>query len=266
MLKAITQLVYGSDRPIPEFLQFAKRAGYEGVELVMTMSGDLNLEATRDDYARIKGAGRESGIAFTSICAGGGVRPDALVTSPDPAMRRAARDAFAKCCEAGEALGIGALLVVPGVVTAEIQYDVAVDRAREELSKLAPVAANHGVVLCVENVWNKMFMSPTEMRDFVDSIDSPSVQAFLDVGNMLIWGFPEHWVRILGARTHRVHFKDFRRQGYEFVQLMDGDVDWPAVMAALRDTGYDGPVIQEVGGSEEELIETRRRMEQILAM
>jgi L-ribulose-5-phosphate 3-epimerase len=266
VLKAITQLCFGGGSSVREVLEFSKSAGYEGLELVMSVDGDLNLNATQADYDRLSALSDELGMAYTSICAGGGVAPGASLTADDPAARRAAHDGFAKSLEACEALGIGAVLCVPGSVSPEIRYDVALERAREGVRKLAPVAEAHKVKLCIENVWNKMLLSPTEMRDFVDSIESPYVAAFLDVGNMLIWSFPEHWIEILGERIARVHFKDFRRSDYAFVQLMDGDVDWPRVMAALRGVGYDGPVISEVDGDADAQVETARRMGTIIGL
>lgn len=101
----------------------------------------------------------------------------------------------------------------------------------------------------LENVWNKFLLSPVEMRTFLAQFDSPWVGAYLDVANILPYGYPEQWIRILDSQLVGVHFKDFRRavgtvEG--FVDLLEGDVDWPEVMAALRDVGYSGPVAAEL--------------------
>jgi L-ribulose-5-phosphate 3-epimerase len=101
----------------------------------------------------------------------------------------------------------------------------------------------------VENVWNKFLLSPLEMRRFIDEIDLPSVGVFFDVGNILLYGFPDQWIRILGKRIKRVHVKDFRTQVgtlHGFTGLLQGDVDWPAVIAALTDIGYDSYLTAEV--------------------
>jgi sugar phosphate isomerase/epimerase len=47
---------------------------------------------------------------------------------------------------------------------------------------------------------------------------------------------------------------------------MDGDTDWPAVVADLRSIGYDHPVIHEVGGDHEMQIEMAKRMKKIVAL
>src|SRR5690606_34875711 len=103
--------------------------------------------------------------------------------------------------------------------------------------------------LLVENVWNKFLLSPLEMARFVDDLDSPLAGVYFDVGNILRTGFPEHWIEILGARIKRVHFKDFRLAVDTlggFVGLLEGDVNWPAVVQALRRIGYDSWVTAEV--------------------
>ena len=83
---------------------------------------------------------------------------------------------------------------------------------------------------------------------------------------MMAYGYPEHWIRGLGGRIKRVHFKDFKRREHKFVDLMDGDTDWATVMADLRDIGYDAPVIHEVGGDRDAQIETAKRMKKIVAL
>ena len=130
-----------------------------------------------------------------------------------------------------------------------IPYDVCHDRASEALRQILPAAEQAGVALCIENVWNKFLLSPLEMRDFMDSFNSEMVGAYFDVGNVLLTGYPEHWIRILGRRIKRVHIKDFKRsvgtvEG--FVDLLEGDVDFQAVQQALSDIGYDGYVTAEM--------------------
>ena len=114
---------------------------------------------------------------------------------------------------------------------------------------MAPYAAARGVVIGIENIWNKFLLSPLEMRDYIDEIASPWVGVFLDVGNMLAFGYPQHWIRILGRRIRKIHFKDYRRgmPGLAgFVDLLAGDVDWAAVTDALEEIGYAGWVNAEM--------------------
>ena len=139
---------------------------------------------------------------------------------------------------------------MPGSVSVEfvperpvVAYDVCWQRAVAEMRRLAPVAAEHQIHIGVENVWNKFLLSPLEMRAFIDEIGSEWIGSYFDVGNVVYAGYPEQWIRILGKRIKKVHFKDFRRNPgglNSFVDILAGDVDWPTVMQAFEDIGYDG--------------------------
>jgi len=120
---------------------------------------------------------------------------------------------------------------------------VAYERSQEALKELAPYAEQKGVVIGIENIWNKFLLSPLEMRNFIDEIGSPWVQVFLDVGNMVLFGYPEQWIKILNKRIKKVHFKDFRRGAPTlagFVDLLAGDVDYIKVIDAFIEAGYEG--------------------------
>jgi L-ribulose-5-phosphate 3-epimerase len=114
---------------------------------------------------------------------------------------------------------------------------------------LAPYAQAAGVSIGVENVWNKFLLSPLEMKRFLDEINSPFVGAYFDVGNIIYIGYPDQWIRILGQKhIKRIHFSDARSEQAGlgmFVDLLAGDVDFAAVMTALRDIGYDGWITVE---------------------
>ena len=149
------------------------------------------------------------------------------------------------------------MLFVPGVVKSPlsadlIRYDVAVQRAREAVKQLLDVAEKVGVDVCVENVWNGLFYSPLEFRDFVDSFDSKRLGIYLDVGNLLGYQqHPPHWIELLGQRIRRVHVKDFQDAfgflgSYSFCALGAGQVPWQAVMAALRAVGYNSTLVAEM--------------------
>lgn len=145
---------------------------------------------------------------------------------------------------------------MPGVVNVEfsspekkVAYDVVYDRALAGLNELKSYVESLQVSIGLENVWNKFLLSPMEMRDFIDKIDSPYVGSYLDVGNTLYCGYPEDWVRILGDRIKKIHFKDYRLSAgglHGFVDLLAGDVDYPEVVKALGEIGYDGWVSAEM--------------------
>jgi hexulose-6-phosphate isomerase len=141
---------------------------------------------------------------------------------------------------------------------------------RTAIQEVVPVAEEKGVMIGIENVWNKVLLSPLEMRDFIDGFGSERVGAYLDVGNMIVTGYAEDWVRILGRRIGSVHFKDFKRDVGTiagFCDLLEGDVNYPEVMKALREVGYDGPCVAEFFGLDSGgLKKLSEAMDQILAM
>lgn len=139
--------------------------------------------------------------------------------------------------------GADTVLLVPAVVNPETRYEEAWERSRNQIRKLIPLAKDLQVVIAVENVWNKFLLSPIEMRDFIDSFGSEHIGSYFDVGNVMLTGYPEQWIRILGKRIRRVHFKDFKTsvgtvEG--FCDLLEGSVNWAEVLKALKAVGYDG--------------------------
>ena len=146
--------------------------------------------------------------------------------------------------------------MVPGAVKVAfdpdselVEYDVAYERALEALTELAPYAEQLKVAIGVENVWNKFLLSPMEMAEFIDKVGSDYVGSYFDVGNVLYIGYPEHWIKVLAGRIKKVHLKDYRVEAgglHGFVDLLAGEVNWPAVMQQFEKIGYDGWVSAEM--------------------
>jgi len=262
--------------------QLAKENGFEGIEIDLTRSGALPLGFCPETVATIAGLAKRHGLALSGLATG--LYWEANGASADATVRDEAASILRRQIEAAAALGIDAILVIPGSVGVDfipgaevVPYDAALERARELIAAALPLAEASGVTLCLENVWNKFLTSPVEFRDFIDAFGSPHVGAYFDVGNVLATGYPEHWIAILGLRIKRVHFKDFRRSVARvdgFCELLAGDVEWPAVMAAFRAIGYTGWAAAEMvppmpfyrHGSEVLIANTSRAMDAIFAM
>jgi L-ribulose-5-phosphate 3-epimerase len=163
--------------------------------------------------------------------------------------------------------GSDAVLLVPAVVNAQTSYHDAWLRSQKQIRNLMPLAEELKVVIAIEEVWNKFLLSPLEMASFVDEFRSPWIKAWFDVGNVVLYGYPQDWIHTLGKRIVKVHLKDFKRKedGYAWMNLGDGDVDWPAVRQALVDIGYNGSAITELdGGDETYLRDVSRRIDRLL--
>jgi len=243
-----------AQKPIAEAMQEAKDLGFDAVELAIASKGVLTHYATETQCEDIVAAAQKIGIEISSVASG-----ESWTCSPtanDPKHRAKIIDFTCKALQVTKWLGTDAYLFVPGAVDvfflpdAEvIDYDICYQRATEAVKKILPAAQETGVAICIENVWNKFLLSPLEMRDFIDSFNSKMVGAYFDVGNVLLTGYPEQWIRILGKRIKRVHVKDFKCsvgtvEG--FVDLLEGDVNFEDVKKSLTDIGYDGYVTAEL--------------------
>jgi len=163
--------------------------------------------------------------------------------------------------------GSDAVLLVPAVVNPQTSYRDAWSRSQKEIRKLLPIAEELKIVIAIEEVWNKFLLSPLEMATYIGEFQSPWIQAWFDVGNVVLYGYPQDWIRTLGKSIVKVHLKDFKRKqdGYEWVNLGDGDVDWEAVREAFREIGYSGTAITELkGGDEAYLRDVSRRVDRLV--
>ena len=190
------------------------------------------------------------------------------LSSSDPAVVAESIKGMETSLQNAQLWGADTVLLVPAVVNAQTRYQDAWTRSQQHIRKLLPLAAKLKVVIAIENVWNKFLLSPLEMARYVDEFKSPWVRAYLDVGNMVLFGFPQDWIRTLGRRIVKVHLKDFRFQKMqaEFTPLREGAIEWPEVHKALAEIGFTGTATVELpGGDEAYLREVSRRVDLILA-
>lgn len=163
--------------------------------------------------------------------------------------------------------GADAVLLVPAVVDPKTSYRDAWTRSQKQIRKLLPMAEELKVVIAIEEVWNRFLLSPLEMATYIDEFRSPWVKAWFDVGNVVLYGYPQDWIRTLGPRIFKVHLKDFKRgkDNYAWVNLGDGDIDWAAVREAFAAIGYAGSAVVELpAGDEAYLRDVSKRVDRLL--
>ena len=251
---SISNWSFDPGKSLRDCMELAKDAGYDGFEVALGDVGEFSMESSEADARAVRARAEEVGIESSGVACG--LYWGCSLTADCEAERAKAKAILKKEIEMAAWVGVDGILVVPGNVHASfipdcpvVSYDVAWERATEAIGEAAPLAESLGVTIGVENVWNKFLLSPLEMARFLDQFESDRVGAYFDVGNVLLTGFPEQWIRILGKRIARVHFKDFRCEvgGLAgFVDLLSGEVNWPAVMAAFQEIGYDGWVTAEM--------------------
>ncbi|MEW6301946.1 MAG: sugar phosphate isomerase/epimerase family protein [Verrucomicrobiota bacterium] len=260
--KGIMYATVGIKGSVLEKFQAIKAAGFAGVEVMSHM-----------DQTEVLHARDATGLEIPSVC--GQHHWAKPLTDPNPATREFGVEALKQCLRDAKAYGAKSVLLVPGVVNQNIPYDVAYQRAQQEIRKAIPLAEELGVKISIENVWNNFLLSPLEAARFVDEFKSPAVGWHFDIGNVLRYGWPEQWIRTLGKRIQMLHIKEYSLKkmneeglgkGFQ-VKFLEGDNNWPGIMKALTEIGYRGWGIAEQpgGNTPEGLQDLSARMDKIFA-
>ncbi len=260
--KAIMYATVGLKGSVLEKFKALKEAGFEGVEPMSHMNQDEVVKALE-----------ENGLKAASVCCS--THWNKPVSDPDPAVREEGLNGLKQALRDARRYGASSVLFVAAVVKKEVSYADAYQRSQEEIRKALPLAEELGVKIAVENVWNHFLLSPLEAARYVDEFNSPWIGWHFDVGNVITFGWPEQWIRILGKRIQKLHIKEFSREkanreglgkGFD-VPFLKGDNNWPAVMKALDEIGYDGWGIAEQPGADsaEGLKKLSEEMDRIFA-
>ncbi len=227
--------------------------GFDGVE--MDAPNTLNA-------AEVEEATKKTGLPVHGVV--DSVHWRHCLSDPSPEVRAKGAAALKTAILDAEAYGATTVLLVPGRVTRTVRYDQVWDRSQREIAKVLPFAAEHGIAIAIENVWNGFLQSPLEFARYLDEFDSPWIGAYLDIGNMVKFGWPTHWIHALGERILKVDVKGYSRAKGFRVGILEGDCGWKEVVPALETVGYRGWLTAEVGGGDRKrLSEIRAALEKI---
>lgn len=261
--KAIMWGTVGLEGSVADKCKAIKAAGFDGIEPNSHM-----------DRKEVIDAMKANELIASDVCCS--THWKHLLSSPDAAVRQAGIDGMIVALEDAKAYGTDAVLLVPGRVDETVTYDECWNRSVEGVKKLLPTAEKLKVKICIENVWNNFLLSPMEAARYVDQFKSPYVKFYFDCGNILNYGWPEQWIKILGNRIGRIHIKEFnkkeadakgRREGFNS-KLTEGDVNWPKVMEEARKVYKGVWMTTEQGSSKtpDDLKDLCGRLDKILAM
>ena len=260
--KAIMYSTIGAGGTVREKFKFVKEAGFAGIEPMSHMDQKEVLKA-RDEF----------GLDLPSVCCS--THWGRPLSDPVPSVREAGLEGLKQSLRDAKAYGSASVLLVPAVVNKNVSYAEAYTRSQEEIRKAIPLAEELGVKIAIENVWNQFLLSPLEAARYVDEFNSPWVAWHFDIGNVINYGYPEQWIRILNKRIVQLHIKEYSRKrrdaegpGKGFgVNFLEGDNDWPLVMKSLDEIGYTswGIAEQGGGGTPEGLKDLAGRMDKIFA-
>lgn len=259
--KAVKLGMVGVNASLTEKFKLLKEVGFEGI--------DIDSPQNVDEVRRARD---ESGLVVHGVV--DYVHWKHALSDPDPEVRAQGVAVLKQCLTDCKAYGGTSVLLVPAVVKKDVSYAEAYTRSQAEIKKVLPVAEELGIKILLENVWNNFLLSPLETAGYIDELESPWVGSYFDVGNVVRYGWPEHWIRILGSRIGKLDIKEYDRKiandsgvykGFsaELGDAADG-CDWPAVLTALKEIGYSGWATAEVrGGDKNRLVEISQRMDTI---
>jgi hexulose-6-phosphate isomerase len=263
LLKSIMWGTVGLQGSVADLCKAIKAAGFDGIEPNSHLDRNEVLDAMKTN-----------GLKASSVC--NAKHWELLMSHPDVEVRRKGMEAMIVAMEDAKAYGADAVLLVPGRVDEKTSYEDCWKRSTECIRELTPIAEEMRIKICIENVWNNFLLSPVEMRMYLEQFDSAFVRMYFDCGNILVYGWPEHWITALGSLIGRIHIKEFSRQkadkegrwaGFN-VNLTEGDVRWKEVMSAIRSHYTGGWLTTEQGSSKtaKELEELSGRLDKILAL
>lgn len=239
-----------NEAEIIQTLEEYKRLGFDGIE---SQSPGIDVPAMKSAIAKV-------GLPVHGVV--DNVHWNQRLSSPDPGIREVGRAALEQAIRDSRAIGGTTVLLVPGKVTGPDEtHDDVWKRSIVEIRKVLPVAEEQQIKILIENVWNGFNETPELARDYIDEIGSPWVGHYFDIGNVRKFGKPEEWIVILGKRIGKLDVKDWGEKN-GFCRLGEGDVDWPAVRAALKQIGYTGWATRE--GKDKSLEDTAQLMNELL--
>ncbi|GAA4424269.1 sugar phosphate isomerase/epimerase family protein [Bremerella cremea] len=232
-----------------------KELGFDGIEL--NSPGGPDAE-------EVKKAIEVSGLPVHGVV--DSIHWNIRLSDPDEEVRQKGLEGLITAIHASKSYGGTSVLLVPGVVNNDVTYEQCWERSIEQIKKAIPIAKEANIQILMENVWNGFLTDPKETARFIDELDSDMVGAYFDVGNTVKFSPPHEWVPILGKRIKKLDIKDYGKGKGFGAKLLEGDVDWPKVMAELREIDYQGWATAEIsGGPRDRLTEIADRMDRIFA-
>ena len=254
--KAVKYGMIREGKTVKEKLELIKKLGFQGCE-IDSPSG-LNLTEANE-------AQEATGIKIHGVI--DSVHWRDTLSHPDGKVREKGLKALQGAIEDAATVKADTVLLVPGVVNKDATYEQCFERSQAEVKKAIPTAEKHNVIIAIETVWNNFITKPEQLIEYVDSFKSKHVAAYFDISNMIKYGVPPaDWIRKLGKRMVKFDFKGYSNKN-QWVKIGEGDEDWPEVLKALGEIGYDGWATSEVGGGgEKELKDIAERMDKVLGL
>lgn len=235
---------------VEEKFRMIQDVGFDGVETRIAL-GNENRELVRS-YAR---ASEKTGLPIHGC-----------VHSNNPSLVEAIDQA--------KSLGATSVLHVVGYKPIG-SYLENYKETQDIIRRAVDHAEKQQVMILCENVWASFLIEPMGMARFIDEIDSPMVGIYFDVGNVVRWGWPQHWLEVIGRRAKKLDIKEYdldvamkegMRKGFG-MPLGEGSIEWAKVREQLSKLNYEGWATAEVpGGDRDRLADIASQMDRVLSL
>jgi hexulose-6-phosphate isomerase len=262
--KAVKFAMIAGNSPIKDKFELVKSLGFQGVEFD-SPSGVHREEAVK--------AQEETGIKIHGVIDSVHWDDKHRLSHPSKAVRAAGLAALCGALVDAGLYGADDVLLVPGVVNKEATYEQCWERSHAEIEKAIPLAEKLGVKIAIEVVWNNFITTPEQFVEYIDSFKTPVLGGYFDCSNTVKYGVKSgDWIRKLGKRMVKFDFKGFSISKFKkgenpWVKIGEGDEDWPDIVKALGEIGYEGWATAEVeSGGRGHLKEVAERMNRVLQL
>jgi hexulose-6-phosphate isomerase len=150
--------------------------------------------------------------------------------------------------------------------------NLATESSIQAVESLIPVAAQEGVRIALENVWNNLWCTPKFFAAFCNYFANPWVGCYFDLGNHVKYARCEEWIKELGNSIVKLHIKGFKVNEVkgklgggpgDWVKIDQASIDWKLVRKTLSDVRYNGWMSIEEGGYTDE--EYSKLLDKIIA-
>ncbi len=250
-----------------EAIDLFKEIGLDGIEIIIQTDGyqcAIPLDADLDYVRKVREKADQAGLAVS------GVTPYMnLYNSLDEAEREQSCKDLKRVIDMAVILGAGFVRIYGGrLVDGEADPDGAkLSQLTKSMRECGDYAGERGVKLCLENHFSTMTTSAAKTAGIVAAIDHPQVGILYDQANIAFFPAEEYpeAIELQKDKIFYVHCKDLVYRGgvpqkpkFTMVSHIneedrtvysrvpgDGILDWPGILAKLKEIGYDGWVSME---------------------
>ncbi|MBR3753739.1 MAG: sugar phosphate isomerase/epimerase [Clostridia bacterium] len=220
------------------FLQY-REAGIAAMEIAQPYD-----EIALINYKEILSLSEKYGVRLNSFHLP--FAPFNTVDISNPSAQEGTIEYHTSLIKKAAAIGIEKLIIHPSAepIKAEKRRE-RMDCAKLSLSRLVEVADKEGAVLCVEDLPRTCLGRNSEEIAELVSVDE-RLRLCLDTNHLFTEALPDY-IRKFGKRIVTIHVSDYDFLNERHWLPGEGDIGWQAVLSALKEVGYEGPWLYEVG-------------------